>query len=56
MKESELLKKAQVAVVESRNLTNYEKVDILRLLLQKEELALFKEEREGEENGNGAVL
>ena len=49
MKESELLKKAQVAVVESRNLTNYEKLEIIKYLAEKEALALFVE-KEGIKN------
>lgn len=49
MKESEMLRKAEIAVVESRNLTNYEKLEIIKYLAEKEALALFVE-KEGIKN------
>ena len=46
MKKSEIYKKAQVAVLNDESLSEEEKLDILRELIKKRDLAIFAE-REG---------
>lgn len=48
-KTSALYKMAQIAVLESNSLTEYTKLEILRELMDKEDVALFVEKREAEE-------
>ena len=48
-KESWIYKMAQLAVLESNSLTDYNKLEILRVLIEKEDLALLVEEQEEKE-------
>lgn len=48
-KTSALYRMAQIAVLESNSLTEYTKLEILRELMDKEDVALFVEKRESEE-------
>lgn len=52
-KESWIYRMAQLAVLESSSLTEFNKLEILRELIAKEDVALFVEERE--ENERKAV-
>ena len=54
MKKSEIYKKAQLAVLGS-TLGGYDKLEILRELMEEEKVALFCENRE-KENENGKSL
>lgn len=54
MKESDALKLAQMAVVDCQHYKAVEKLEIIKVLMEKEDLALFVE-REKEKN-NEAVL
>ena len=46
---SALYKMSQIAVLESNSLTEYTKLEILRELMEQEDVALFVEKREEEE-------
>lgn len=46
MKKSEMYKYAQCAVVDVPNLTTLTKLEILRVLMEQEDLALFVEDQE----------
>ena len=48
-KESWIYRMAQLAVLESSSLTEFNKLEILRELMAKEDLALFVEKQEEEE-------
>lgn len=50
MKKSEIYLKAQIAVVKTETVNVYEKLAILRELIQAENLALFSEEQNEKEN------
>ena len=51
MKNSELLHLAQMAVLASHIIAPETKIDVLRLLMDKEETELFCEKREETQNG-----
>ena len=55
MKKSEMYKYAQCAVVDVPNLTTLSKLEILRELMAKEDVALFVEEQEEKERVCEAV-
>lgn len=48
MKKSEVYKMAEVAVVNSLSISAQDKIEILRELIEQEDLALYREEREVE--------
>lgn len=48
-KESWIYRMAQLAVLESNSLTEFNKLEILRELMSKEDVALFVEEQEEKE-------
>ena len=50
-KTSVLYRMAQIAVLESKSLTEHTKLEILRELMDKEDVALFVEEQEAKEAG-----
>lgn len=50
MKTSEIYKKAQIAVVNSPYLYSEDKLEILRELMDKEDLEIFREKKEAEAN------
>lgn len=55
MKKSEMYKYAQCAVVDVPNLTTLTKLEILRELMDKEDVALFCEKQEAKEKADEAV-
>ena len=52
MKESYAFKLAQYSVLRDENLKEHEKLAILRVLIEREDLALFTEERERKDGEN----
>lgn len=46
MKPSTALRMAQYAVMEAKSITREEKLEIIKILLDKEDLALYREEAE----------
>lgn len=54
MKKSEMYKLAQAAVMNCTNIKNCDRLEILRELMQKEDVALFVEEQE-KEKANEAI-
>lgn len=55
MKKSEMYKMAMMAVVASNSISPNVKIDIVRELIEREDLELFKEKREEEEAEKEAV-
>lgn len=53
MKKSEAYKLAQIAVVSTATIAPESKLEILRVLIADENLAVYCEEREAEEKENG---
>lgn len=53
MKKSEIYHLAQIAVITSQCITPESKIEVMRVLLDEEHLALFVEEREANEKENG---
>lgn len=51
MKKSEMLKKAQIAVINAGFIGNADKLDIIRVLMSEETLAKYQEERNAKESG-----
>ena len=49
MKESTALRLAQFAVMEAQSITNEEKLEVLKVLMYKEEVALYCEEVEAKD-------
>lgn len=54
MKKSDIYKMAQIAVLGSNNISPGMKLDIIRELMEKEDVALFTEEREAKEGKDNA--
>jgi hypothetical protein len=54
MKKSDIYKMAQIAVLGSNNISPGMKLDIIRELMEKEDVALFTEERAEEEGKDNA--
>lgn len=50
MKDSWKFKLAQIAVIESENITTGDKVEVLKILIDREGLALFVESEEEKKN------
>ena len=55
MKKSEIYRKAQVAVLKTETIGVFEKLEVLRELMDREDTALFCEKREEEERVAQAV-
>ncbi len=53
MKKSEIYHLAQIAVINSPSISPENKIEVMRVLLDEEHLALFVEEREAKEKENG---
>lgn len=53
MKKSEIYHLAQIAVITSPSIAPESKIEVMRVLLDEEHLALYVEEREAKKEGNG---
>lgn len=55
MKKSEMYKTAQLAVMNYSTIGGFAKLEILRELMNREDMAKFTEEQDAKENGHAAV-
>lgn len=51
MKKSEFYRSAQIAVINSRNLPVETKIEVLRILFEDEDIAIFQEKRDETKEG-----